>query len=73
MSADLLHGVDRFNLQNESRCEGVRCCGSADHLVRLEEEGRGNGEVQSLGRLEVDDRWILLMRIFVVYYRVVFM
>jgi hypothetical protein len=45
-----------MNVPNASRRERVRCCGSADDLVRLEEEGRGNGEAQGLGGLEVDDQ-----------------
>ena len=35
---------------------GVSRRGSANHLVRLEEEGRGNREAERLGRLEVDDQ-----------------
>jgi hypothetical protein len=40
MSANRLQGFERFNLPNESRREGVRHRGSAEHLVRLEEEER---------------------------------
>ena len=30
--------------------------GSADHLVGLEEDRRGDGEAQGLGGLEIDDQ-----------------
>ena len=37
-------------------CRGLRnCAGSSDHVVRLEEEGRRDGEAQGLRGLEVDD------------------
>jgi hypothetical protein len=55
VSANCLHGFERFNLQNVS-CRGdTRRRGSADHLVRLEEEGRGNGEADGLRGRQVDD------------------
>jgi hypothetical protein len=41
-------------LQSESRREGVRCRVSADHLGRLEEQRRRDGEAQGLGGLKVD-------------------
>jgi hypothetical protein len=44
VSADLLHGFGRFNLQNTSRRGGPKCRGSADHLGRLEEKGWRNGQ-----------------------------
>jgi hypothetical protein len=62
MSAQLLHGFAPFkalgqlNLQIASRRGGARRCGSADHLVGLEEERRGDGEAERLGRLQVDDQ-----------------
>jgi hypothetical protein len=42
-------------LQNTSHHAGIRHCGSADHLGRLEEQGGGNGDPKGLGGLEVDD------------------
>jgi hypothetical protein len=51
VSADLLHGFGRFNLQNASRREGTRGRGSADHFVGLEEERRGDCEPERLGGL----------------------
>src|SRR5882724_5589119 len=44
VSADVLHGFGRFNVQNASRREGIRRHGSADHVSRLEEEGRRDGQ-----------------------------
>jgi hypothetical protein len=56
VSADPLHGCEPFNLQNKF-CRGdIRPCGSADHLGRLEEERRGDGEAQFFGGLEVEDQ-----------------
>ncbi len=54
MSTDCVHGCERLNLQHTSRRGGAKRHGPVDHLVRLEEEGRGNGEAQGLGRLLVD-------------------
>ena len=54
VSTDRLHGFGRFNLQNISRREGVRRRGSADHLIRLQEERWGDGEAERLGGLEID-------------------
>src|SRR6266850_3144105 len=53
ISANLLYGFEQFNLQNTSRHAGIRHCSSPDHLVRLEEERRGDGEAERLGGLEV--------------------
>jgi hypothetical protein len=33
--ANLLHGFERLNLQNESRCGGTKCRGSPDHFIRI--------------------------------------
>ena len=55
MSTHLLHGFERFHVQNTSRRESIRRRGSADHLVGLEQEGWGDGEAQRLGGLQVDD------------------
>jgi hypothetical protein len=55
-SADRLYGCERFILQSAFRHGGIRRRGSADDLVGLEEEGRGNGQAQRLGGLQVDDQ-----------------
>jgi hypothetical protein len=39
VSADHVHGCERFNLQNTSRPGGTMRCGSADHVGRLEAQG----------------------------------
>jgi hypothetical protein len=44
----------RFNLQNTSRGGDARRRSSADHLIRLEEERRGDGEAEGLSGLEVN-------------------
>jgi len=44
--------LDGDDVNTEGWSQGrmdVSCRGSADHLGRLEEEGRGNGEAQHLG------------------------
>jgi hypothetical protein len=56
VSADGVHGFERFNVQNASHCARIRPRGSADHLGGLEEQRRGNGEAQGLSRFEVDDQ-----------------
>jgi hypothetical protein len=65
VSANLLYGFEPCNVQNNFRRAGARHRGSADDLVGLEEEGRGDREAEGLGRLEVDDElklWGLLDR-----------
>jgi hypothetical protein len=56
VSADYVHGFERFNLQNVSRPGGIGPCGLADDLGRLEENGRGNREPERLSGLEIDDQ-----------------
>ena len=54
VSANGLHRCGRFSLQNTSRRGSAKCCGSADDLVGLEEDGWRNREPQGLDGLEVD-------------------
>jgi hypothetical protein len=56
VSANLLYGFAPFILQNTSRGGGIRPRGSAEHLVGLEEQRRGNGQAKLLRGLEVDDQ-----------------
>ena len=56
ISADLLYGCERVHRQSDSSRGGARRRGSADHLIRLEEEGGRDRQAQCLGGLEVDDQ-----------------
>jgi hypothetical protein len=55
VSANLLYGCEQLNLQHDCRRAGIWLCGSAAHLVRLEEERWRDGQAEGLGRLQVDD------------------
>jgi hypothetical protein len=55
VSADGVHGFERFNVQNISRGRGIRPRRSADDLGGLEEDNRRNREPQRLGGLQIDD------------------
>jgi hypothetical protein len=55
VSANLLYGCEQLNRQNDSRRAGIWLCGSAAHLVRLEEERWRDGQAEGLGRLQVED------------------
>jgi hypothetical protein len=44
VSADYVHGFERFNVQNVSRPGGIEPCGSADDLGGLEEERWWDGQ-----------------------------
>src|SRR5215475_5319785 len=46
---------DGFCILSPSRCIR-KLVGSTDHFSRLEEDGRGNGEAERLGGLEVDNQ-----------------
>jgi hypothetical protein len=46
---------NRVSVSSVCRRGGIRHRGSADDLVGLEEEGRGDGEAEGLGGLEVED------------------
>ena len=50
----LLHTLDEGRRANLG-CGDPVPMGSLNHLVRLEEDGWGNGEAEGLGSLEVDD------------------
>jgi hypothetical protein len=50
MSTDLTDLTRKTHLT----VKGIRRCGSADHRIRLEEEGWRDGQAQGLGGLEVE-------------------
>jgi hypothetical protein len=62
VSAHRLHGFGRVILQNTFRRGGIRRGGSADHLGRLEEHGRGDRQAQRLGGLLLWPRSSILRR-----------
>jgi hypothetical protein len=48
--------VDDLTCKTHLTVEGIRRCGSADHLGRLDEEGWRDRQAQGLGGLQVDDQ-----------------